>query len=354
MPITKIRGNTQIKPLTITDSEVAANAAIQLSKLAEGLELIKRNGSIAFTGDIDAGNNKLINLLTPTNSNDATNKSYVDSLIANLDSDIQEVAEDLSDEIIRATQAENTLQQNINTEQNQRISADNTTNLRIDLLSLDQLTDVAVSGNLNGQVLTYDSAANLWKNVSPPAAPVTSVNAKTGVVILTASDVGAAEANHTHPIATQTISGFMSFDDKVKLDGVQAGAEVNVNADWNANIGDAQILNKPVIPSVIDNLTSTSATDALSANQGKTLQDNKAEKSVVDDINLDLPGRSPVFTYTAGILTRLDYSNGDYKTFAYTEGNLTELKYYKSTVTITKVFNYNPDGSLANITQTQV
>ena len=36
-----------------------------------------------------------------------------------------------------------------------------------------------------------------------------------------------------------------------KLNGIEAGAEVNVNADWDAISGDAQILNKPNIP-VID------------------------------------------------------------------------------------------------------
>jgi len=36
--------------------------------------------------------------------------------------------------------------------------------------------------------------------------------------------------------------------EKNKLNGIQAGAEVNVNADWNATSGDAQILNKPTIP----------------------------------------------------------------------------------------------------------
>lgn len=35
--------------------------------------------------------------------------------------------------------------------------------------------------------------------------------------------------------------------DKTKLAGIAAGAEVNVNADWNAESGDAQILNKPTI-----------------------------------------------------------------------------------------------------------
>jgi microcystin-dependent protein len=37
----------------------------------------------------------------------------------------------------------------------------------------------------------------------------------------------------------------MTGADKTKLDGVAAGAEVNVNADWNSGAGDSQILNKP-------------------------------------------------------------------------------------------------------------
>lgn len=47
---------------------------------------------------------------------------------------------------------------------------------------------------------------------------------------------------------------------KTKLDGIQAGAEVNVNADWDATTGDAQILNKPAIPSVEGLVPYTGAT----------------------------------------------------------------------------------------------
>jgi hypothetical protein len=42
-------------------------------------------------------------------------------------------------------------------------------------------------------------------------------------------------------------SGLMSGSDKTKLDGIETGAEVNVNADWNSNSGDSQILNKPTV-----------------------------------------------------------------------------------------------------------
>lgn len=49
------------------------------------------------------------------------------------------------------------------------------------------------------------------------------------------------------PDATTSARGLLSASDKTKLDGIAAGAEVNVNADWNASSGDAQILNKPTL-----------------------------------------------------------------------------------------------------------
>jgi hypothetical protein len=63
----------------------------------------------------------------------------------------------------------------------------------------------------------------------------------------TPSDVGAAASSHTHSDATQSVAGFLSTADKTKLDGIASGAEVNVNADWSASSGDAQILNKPTL-----------------------------------------------------------------------------------------------------------
>jgi hypothetical protein len=40
---------------------------------------------------------------------------------------------------------------------------------------------------------------------------------------------------------------FLTTSERTKLSGIAAGAEVNVNADWNAVSGDAQILNKPSV-----------------------------------------------------------------------------------------------------------
>jgi len=53
----------------------------------------------------------------------------------------------------------------------------------------------------------------------------------------------------------QTVDGRDLSADGSKLDGIAAGAEVNVQSDWNATSGDALILNKPTIPTNNNQLT---------------------------------------------------------------------------------------------------
>jgi hypothetical protein len=78
---------------------------------------------------------------------------------------------------------------------------------------------------------------------------VTSVNTKTGDVVLNQDE-----------ILDGTTYKQYSLTEKNKLAGIATGAEVNVNADWNAVSGDAQILNKPTIPSVTNLVPYTGAT----------------------------------------------------------------------------------------------
>lgn len=55
------------------------------------------------------------------------------------------------------------------------------------------------------------------------------------------------------PEATTTTKGAMSAADKVKLNGIASGAEVNVQSDWNQsdNTADDFIKNKPTIPDAV-------------------------------------------------------------------------------------------------------
>lgn len=59
--------------------------------------------------------------------------------------------------------------------------------------------------------------------------------------------------------ATTSANGLMSSTDKTKLDGVEAGAEANVQSDWNqtTTTADDFIKNKPTIPTDLSDLTNT-------------------------------------------------------------------------------------------------
>jgi len=85
MAETTIAGR-QIRDGAITNSKVAAGAAIDTSKLADGSNFVKKDGTVILTGNLDFGNNKGVNIATPTANGDAANKSYVDTLINGLPS----------------------------------------------------------------------------------------------------------------------------------------------------------------------------------------------------------------------------------------------------------------------------
>lgn len=158
-------------------------------------------------------------------------------------------------------------------------------------------------------------------------------------------------STHTHPDATTSVSGFMSSTDKTKLDGIQAGAEVNVNADWNATSGDAQILNKPtVVSSVGANAPITSSggtnpTISTSMTSNRLIGRGSAGSGVMEEISigtgLQLSGTTlsatgtsagggitkatanGTDTYTATITGVSAYSDGDTFLIRFTNGNTT-------------------------------
>ena len=93
-------------------------------------------------------------------------------------------------------------------------------------------------------LLGIDSAANVDFHDTIGLDEVDVQGAIVKVVSNTA-DLVAATKTELEKVATQTKNGMMSAEDKLKMDGIEAGAEVNENADWASNTGDSQILNRP-------------------------------------------------------------------------------------------------------------
>ena len=114
----------------------------------------------------------------------------------------------------------------------------------------------AFSSVSNNQLLKYNSTTLKWENWTPnfltsytESDPNFAAWNKTSGIIITASQVSdfqTSVSNNSDVIENSAKNSYPSTD-ATKLAGIESGAEVNVNADWNATGGDAQILNKPTI-----------------------------------------------------------------------------------------------------------
>ena len=111
---------------------------------------------------------------------------------------------------------------------------------------------LAVGTDNTGKLLDPDALAETATNLAYTASPTQ------GTIT---SDTG---TDATIPAADGTNAGLFLPAEKTKLAGIAEGAEVNVQSDWNAVSGDAQILNKPTLGTA----AATNSTDYATAAQG--------------------------------------------------------------------------------------
>jgi len=178
-------------------------------------------------------------------------------------------------------------------------------------LTIDPATGINFFGSTNGynfpttdgtsgQVIQTDGSGNL--SFANQTGGVTSVNTQTGAVVLDTDDVSEGASNLYYrearvsansSVVANTAKNSYPTSDAAKLAGIAAGAEVNVNADWNASTGDAQILNKPSIPSAIGDLSDVPASlgtsgQILAVNAGATALEYVAQPSGTNLANSNL------------------------------------------------------------------
>ncbi len=101
--------------------------------------------------------------------------------------------------------------------------------------NLGDLADVDLTNLSDNQILKYDAGLGKWISIDVAAASEIDP-------VFNASEAAA--------IVNSGSGSVITSDERAKLNGIEAGAEINVNPDWNAITGDAQILNKPVFSEV--------------------------------------------------------------------------------------------------------
>ena len=112
---------------------------------------------------------------------------------------------------------------------------------------LEDLSDVDTTGVFNGAVLTYIANDDKWKARSVPQQlppPVESLQNVTGTSPAYAGQV--LKLSHGTP-ATKWTNGFVSYNELTDTPTIPAA---QVNSDWNAASGVAEILNKPTLATV--------------------------------------------------------------------------------------------------------
>lgn len=88
---------------------------------------------------------------------------------------------------------------------------------------------------------------------------------------------------------------------KTKLDGIAEGAEVNVNADWNADEGDARILNKPVLAEVAISGSYEDLTDRPSIPDPQVNSDWTAQSGIAQILHKPTLGTAAAKDYVTTI-----------------------------------------------------
>jgi hypothetical protein len=191
---------------------------------------------------------------------------------------------------------------------------DGTTNKNYTATEKTKLAGIASGAQVNpGNATTSTaglmSAADKTKldGVASGATANTGTVTSVGASVPTGLSISGSPVTTSGTLSVTWASGYQAYTsaEATKLSGIAAGAEVNVNADWNASSGDAQILNKPSLATVattgaysdlsgkptLGTAAATASTDYATAAQGAKA--DTAVQSVVAGTNVTVDNTDP-------------------------------------------------------------
>jgi len=224
--------------------------ATEVTTVAGNITNINAVANNATNINTVAGNNTNINTVAGNNANITT--------VAGINSNVTSVAGNSTN-----INAVNSNSSNINT------VAGSISNVNTTAGSISNVNTVATNiSNVNDFSDKYRVASSapsssldegdLWFDTTNDELKVYTGSAWQGGVTATGNLLAKSGGQMTGNLTfsgSQTVDGRDVSADGSKLDGIDSGAEVNVQSDWNATTGDARILNKPTIPTNTNELT---------------------------------------------------------------------------------------------------
>lgn len=160
--------------------------------------------------------------------------------------------------------------------------------------ALNDLSDVDITTPTEGQILTYDDTDDEWKNTDVDDIAPTVTEASTRANIATGDTlktiIGKIKKFFSDLKAVAFSGSYNDLSDKPTIPAAQ------VNSDWNASSGVAQILNKPTIPTV------NNATLTIQKN-GTNVETFTANASSNKTANITVPTKVSELTNDSGYTT---------------------------------------------------
>jgi hypothetical protein len=219
---------------------------------------------------------------------------------------------------------------------------------------------VAWVGAIGNISVTWDNLAGKPSSFTPSThthKELNSAGASSRLEIKDDGDLVITDGAITTTLSnTSTIARVFSLPDK---SGVLAVTDDIVKADWTAESGPSQILNKPALNfATVEQ--GAKADTASQPGHGHSISDVNGLQAALDSA-IPLPP-SDIYiepTYSSGVLTAMTTWNSsakavliETKNFNYTDGKLTQIivKDGNAVTTLTKILNYSGD-TLASITE---
>lgn len=247
---------------------------------------IKKDGTVAFTGAVDAGLNKVVNVADPTVAGDAANKGYVDTQISGLgDAFSYEGTVNGGAGSGTATNI-TTLGGQTDTGSYYKVTAsgyvtDGTTVKYVNLgdgVIFNSTGGYDVIDNTNAEIQGTLNYIDVTGGADTGYVVDLAQDVKNRIVALEGRDTGVASVSGTAPItvnntdsanpvvgisnATTTADGAMSSGDKTKLNGIESGAQVNTVTSVNTKTGAVTVTKADVGLGSVSNYGMANATQA--------------------------------------------------------------------------------------------